>query len=308
MQLYKEGKVEDAIAMAKKALKADFLQTKAAPGVAVFLLNVQYYQYLGAAEDNDAEKKAKAELLAKVSNTAKSILSMKDWAAKEEGDSARIMLLRLALAKENMAEADKILSEINPNSREYPKALTVMGFQHWFKYQNEPRSRSTPTGQEAGNRQETEIAKRDEDRKQAVDYIEKAVKAHGRAPHARRRLARGPPRIPIVAGRNLQRRRRLQAVRSALQVVVRRHPQGLQQAVRRDRAADLRGAGQAFLKLGDVANAAAIGGKFMELGPDKAPVNVAIMSFAKGLETLRKRALEKRFGRSCRARPKGRPS
>ena len=44
------------------------------------------------------------------------------------------MLLRLALAQDNMAEADKVLSEINPTSKEYPKALTVMGFAHWFKY------------------------------------------------------------------------------------------------------------------------------------------------------------------------------
>ena len=60
MQLYQKGKVDEAIAMAKKALKPEFLQTKTAPGVAVFLLNVQYYQYLGAAEGTDAEKKAKS--------------------------------------------------------------------------------------------------------------------------------------------------------------------------------------------------------------------------------------------------------
>ena len=57
MQLYQQGKIEEAIATAKKALKPEFLQTKAAPGVAVFLLNVQYYQYLGAAERHRSGEK-----------------------------------------------------------------------------------------------------------------------------------------------------------------------------------------------------------------------------------------------------------
>ena len=83
MQLYQKSKIEDAVTMAKKALKPEFLQTKTAPGVAVFLLNVQYYQYLAAAEGADAEKKAKADMLTKVSNTAKSIL--KHWAGQRRG-------------------------------------------------------------------------------------------------------------------------------------------------------------------------------------------------------------------------------
>ena len=70
MQLYRKNKVDEAIAMAQKALKKEFLQTKTAPGVAVFLLNVQYYQYLAAVDSAKPEIKAKVpELLAKVSKT-----------------------------------------------------------------------------------------------------------------------------------------------------------------------------------------------------------------------------------------------
>ena len=67
-----------------------------------------------------------------------------------------------------MAEADKILSEINPESKEYPKALTVMGFAHWIKYR---------TAKKLNETDKDKIAKRDADRAQAMDYTEKAVKA-----------------------------------------------------------------------------------------------------------------------------------
>ena len=49
MQLYRREKVDEAIEMANKALTKKLLGAKTAPGVAVFLLNVRYYQYLGAA-------------------------------------------------------------------------------------------------------------------------------------------------------------------------------------------------------------------------------------------------------------------
>ena len=91
MQLYQKRKIEDALAMAQRALKREFLQTKAAPGVAVFLMNVQYYQYQDAAQNPETDKKAKAELLAKVTSVARSILKI--WPAKEEGDAVRIVLL-----------------------------------------------------------------------------------------------------------------------------------------------------------------------------------------------------------------------
>ena len=101
-------------------------------GLAVFLLNVQYYQYLARRRAPKRRKRPRPNCSPRSPRPPNR--SSKDWAAKEEGDSARIILLRLALAQDNMAEADKILSEINPESKEYPKALTVMGFAHWFKY------------------------------------------------------------------------------------------------------------------------------------------------------------------------------
>jgi len=289
LQLHKDGKVEDAIAVARKALKGRLLQTKAAPGVAVFLLNAQYYQYMGAVERNEAEKTA--DWLAKVSNTAKSILSMKEWAAKEEGDSARIILLRLALAKDNVAEADKILSAINPNSREYPKALMVMGFQHWDKYRRAKRQINADTGKRLAI-DRNRIAKRDEDRKQAVDYMEKAVDIMNKI--------RADTAVMTEALRDSQ--LLLAEIYREGEDFKRSAPlfQGLIDDLVKDSGrtfdeTSLRifdGGGQAYLKLGDIAGAAAVGAKFLELGPDQAPVNLRIMSFAKGLDTFRKRAMD----------------
>ena len=74
MQLYQKNKVDAAIALAQKTLQAH-LRTKAAPGLAVFMLNALYYQYLAAPDGKEEEKQAKADLLAKVTKTAKSILT-----------------------------------------------------------------------------------------------------------------------------------------------------------------------------------------------------------------------------------------
>jgi tetratricopeptide (TPR) repeat protein len=287
MQLYQKAKIEEAIATAQKALKPNLLQTKTAPGVAVFLLNVQYYQYLGAAEGTEAEKKAKSELLAKVSKTAKAILSKKEWAAKEEGDSARVVLLRLAMAQDNMAEADKILSEINPSSKEYSKALTVMGFAHWYRYKVAKRQIDAElAGKTAIDKDR--IAKRDDDRKQAVDYTDKAVNAL---------VSRGVPEGAMPE--SLRESKLLLAEiysegKDFKQAVS--HYKPLVDELLKDtgKAFDdttlriLDGAGLAYLQLGDIDNVAAVGGRLVESGPDQGPVNVRIMSFSKGLETKRK--------------------
>ena len=260
MQLYQKGKVEEAIAMAKKALKEEFLQTKAAPGVAVFLLNVQYYQYLGAAEGTDEEKKAKGELLAKVAKTAKAILKIKEWAAKEEGDAARIVLLRLALAQDNMAEADKILSEINPDSKEYPKALTVMGFAHWFKYKTAKKQIEADEAKKAASRQGSSPS--------ATKTASRPWTTPRRRSRPSIRSARGDAAMPetlresqLLLAEIYKEGKDFKRAAGALQTLDRRHPQGLQQAVRRNALRIFNGAGQAYLQLGDVENITAVGGQ-----------------------------------------------
>ena len=90
MELYKQGKKDDAVDMAKKGLKPGLLQSKAAPGLAVFMLNVQYYQYLEAADKaerggDNKDKETRDKVLAKVTGAAKAVL--KFWASKEEGDA-----------------------------------------------------------------------------------------------------------------------------------------------------------------------------------------------------------------------------
>jgi len=290
MQLYQQNKAAEAIATAQKALKGEYLKTKAAAGVAVFLLNVQYYQYLGLAENTEEEKKAKGEMLTKVSKTATGILNIKDWAAKEEGDAARIVLLRLALAQDKVAEADKLLNEINPSSKEYPKAITVMGFAHWFKYKTAKKQMEADQANKVAIDKDR-LAKRDEDRKQAVDFTEKAVKALD------------TPRTDDAAIPETLRESQLLLAeiysegndfKQAAALYKPLIAEILKDTTKPFGDTTLRifnGAGQAYLQLGDVENIATIGINLVELGPDQGSVNLAVLNFAKRLESRRKDAL-----------------
>ncbi len=312
MQLYRREKVDEAIEMANKALTKKLLGAKTAPGVAVFLLNVQYYQYLGAAEGTDAEKKAKAELLTKVSKTAKSILNL--WAAKEEGDAARIVLMRLALAQEKVAEADKIFKEINPNSREYPTALTVMGFKHWFDYKtakkrieaDEARIKAEEEQGKAEKEKKAALEKdkkklasdkdrRDEDRKLALDYIQKAVKAldtprtdDAAVPETLRESQLLLAEI-YREGEDFKASKPIYLV--LMEDIVKTSDKNSDKPFDETALRVFDGAGQVFLKSGDLEHAATLGTKFVELGPDRGQVNRAIMYFALGLEKERRKAL-----------------
>ena len=63
------------------------------------------------------------------------------------------------------------------------------------------------------------------------------------------------------------------------------------------------GAGQAYLQLGDVENVAAVGAKFVELGPDQGPVNVRDHEFRQGAGNPAQEGHgRKRLGRSRRAK------
>jgi hypothetical protein len=288
MQLYQKKKAEDAILTAKKALKREYLQTKAAPGLAVFLLNVLYYQYMDAPDNTAAEKQAKSELLTKVSNTAKSILNIKDWAAKEEGDAARIVLLRLALAEDKVADADKILSDINPSSKEYPKALTVMGFAHWFKY------RTAKKQMEADKKlavDKERIAKRDDDRKQAVDYTTKAVQSLGTLRTADAAVPETLRECQLLLAEIYSEGEDFKQAASLYKPLIDDIVKDSSKPLDETGLRIFSGAGQAYLKLGDAENVTAVITRLLERGPDQGPVNRAIMSFAMGLEKGRKKAL-----------------
>ena len=189
MQLYNKKKIDEAVELIKKMLAVpEYRATAAAPAAALFALNIQYYQLLELANGNAEESKAKDEIQTRVTAFAKSIVGVHDWTNKEEADSARIILLRVALskcdeaetrwrtanaksaeakaaaakaksgspeaktaaaeagsavsaaaaaeaqAKAQLAEADRIFKEINPSSRKYPEALTILGWKHWQKY------------------------------------------------------------------------------------------------------------------------------------------------------------------------------
>ena len=120
----------------------------------------------------------------------------------------------MTLARENMAAADKVLGEINPASKEYPKALTVMGFAHWYKYKTAKKQldgerakldeektdldakkakpgadkKTLAADQEQleakTKKVDAEVTRCADDRKQAVEYTEKAVKGLEGVPHS----------------------------------------------------------------------------------------------------------------------------
>ena len=124
--------------------------------------------------------------------------------------------MRLAQAQGNMAEADRILSEINPKSKEYPTALTAMGYSHWARYKDAKRQIKADSEKKIAVDKDR-IAKRNEDRRQAVEFTEKAVEELAEPAAADAEMPAALRESPVVAGRNLQRGRGLQASRCALQ-------------------------------------------------------------------------------------------
>ncbi len=285
-QLYQENKVEDAVATARKALASDYRQTKAAPKVAVYLLSILNYQYQTAADDTAEKKAAKAALLKDVTKTANGIVTL--WGAKEEGDAARIVLMRIAQAQDNGQEADRNLNEINPRSNEYATALTAMGYWHWSKYRT--ATRQTPDG--AGNK----TASRDEDRRLAVDFTERAVKALEDKDKLRSETAAMPDDLReckfLLAGIYTEGKDYKQAVSQYKPLLADMLNKDSKRKLDETGLLILQGAGQVFIQLSDVENLTVIGNGLLERGPDQPQVNRAIMGFATGLDKLRKAAPE----------------
>ena len=228
MSLYNKKKVDEAVELIKKMLVVpEYRATAAAPAAALFALNIQYYQLLELASGNADEGKAKDEIQAKVVAFAKSIVGVRDWTNKEEADSARIILLRVALskcddaetkwrvanakavvakaaaakaksgspeaktaaaeadnstaaataaeaqAKTQLAEADRIFKDINPSSRKYPEALTILGWKHWQKYRVAKRAWDEQNDKALPDKATQD--QWDEDRTHAVEYTKNAV-------------------------------------------------------------------------------------------------------------------------------------
>jgi hypothetical protein len=276
-QLYHQGKVDDAIKKAQSALKPEYLQTKTMPLLAGYLLNVVSFQYQSAPDETAERKKAKAELLATVTKTAKGIIKL--WPAREEADAARVALMRLAQAAGNTAEADRLLREIHPDSKEYPNALSEIGYSHWRRYLAAKKLGDTASDKDK--------AQRDDDRKQAVEFMENAVKAQkpdGPMPDSLRKAQMLLAEIYSEGGDFKQ----AAALYKPLIDDIAKNP---------SRPFDdtaLRvfyGAGPAFLKLGDMANVTSLGTKFIAVGADQGMINDTILGFAMALDKARKDAL-----------------
>ncbi len=107
MNLYNNKKTGEAVELITNMLKVPgFRATAAAPAAALFALNIQYYQLLELAGQSEGGSNATDAIRAKVVGFAKTLIAIPDWTAKEEADSARIILLRIAIMKCDAAETE----------------------------------------------------------------------------------------------------------------------------------------------------------------------------------------------------------
>jgi hypothetical protein len=339
---------DEAVDLIKKLLSVpENRQSAAAPAAALFALNVLYYQLRDPPFGTDEEKRANDAAMAKVVALARSMIAIHEWTAKEEADSARIILLRVALskcdaadlrvraagiaaanakakgaqarskgraaevkaaetesakaaadaknaaadAKAELAEADRIFKEINPDSRKYPEALTILGWKHWHKYRL--AKRAWEEQHEKAPPDKIAQDQLDDDRKQAVDYTQNAVERLARA------RAPGTPMSRELRDAKVLLAEMLVEGNDAKAAVG--HYKDILDDIYADPAAKafddpatlpaFNGAVQAYMQLGDVRSAAAVGTKLLETGPDVVSVNGSIINFAKRLEQLRKQAV-----------------
>jgi hypothetical protein len=342
MDLYKKKKTDEAVDLIKKMLKVpEYRAVAAAPAAALFALNIQYYQLLELAGASEGDSAARDEVQGKVTTFAKSIIGIKEWTAKEEADSARIILLRIALskcdqaetlwraanekaveakaaaakakagspeakaaaaeaekaataagtaeaqAKAQLAEADRIFKEINPSSRKYPEALTILGWKHWHKYRLAKKAWEDQNDK-APPDAETQ-AQWDDDRKQAVDYTKNAVDVLAGA------QTKGSPMSKelrdsksLLAEMYAEGRDQKLAVSVYKELVDNILADPNTKSLDESTLRVFNGAVQAYLQLNDMQSASAVANKLLDLGADEAPVNMALINFAKRLEIARK--------------------
>ena len=106
-ELYKKKKIDEAVELITNMLKVpEFRATAAAPATALFALNIRYYELLDSARETGDESDSTHLIQAKVAAFATKLIRIPDWTAKEEADSARIILLRLAIMKCDAAETE----------------------------------------------------------------------------------------------------------------------------------------------------------------------------------------------------------
>lgn len=104
VELYKKNRVDEAADLIeKKVFRPENTAAATAPPAAVFALTILFYQ-IHDRPLNAAEKQANDKLMARVVALGRKIIAVHDWTAKEEADAARIILLRVALARCEMAE------------------------------------------------------------------------------------------------------------------------------------------------------------------------------------------------------------
>ena len=353
VDLYNKHQVDEAVDLIEKVVfSPENTPAAAALPAALFAMTISYYQ-LHNPPATEAEKQANDKIMARIVALGRKIIGVHDWTAKEEADSARIILLRVALARCELAElrgraaaiaaagyprsgstkakgagamrtegkaeeikaaadsaakaaaeaesaakeartqlqaADRIFQEINPASRKYPEALTILGWQHWHKYRTakkawEDEHEKTPPDKATQ-------AQLDDDRNQAVDDTQKAVdllaKEHTKGTPMPKELRDAKLLLAEMFVEGGDNKAAVGHYKELVDNIL------ADPAAKSLDSAALRifnGAVQAYMQLGDVQDASAVGAKLLELGSDVVPVNASIISFAKRLEQWRKQAV-----------------
>ncbi len=283
VELYKAKKVDDSIKLMRETMVSPiYRNTAAAPQAAQFLVTIQHFQYLSAPEKTAAEKQAKADLAAKTISTAEAIV--KAWPTlKEVPDAARIIKLRVLIDQQKLKEADDLIKQIDPQSPDYAKSQFVVGFAHWHDYRLAKRDI------EGGSKDAALKEKGDEHRKLALEYMKRSADALSAS---RQKDAPMPKelvdvllQLADISAEGNDFKGAIFYYQPLIDDFGKRGSKALDETTLRLFTA----AAKAYMQINDMTNAAKVGEKLLELGPDEATVNFSLMNFAKRLDVERRK-------------------
>ena len=343
VDLYNRKRLDEAVETIVKLLGVpENRRTAAAPPAALFALRVLYSQLHSPPFAKEEDKQANEKMMARVAAFARHIIDIREWTAKEEADSARIILMQVALAKcdaaelrsreseavaaaakakfagakdkngpgaktgaaaaakaeadaraaaseagAELAEADRVFKEINPDSHKYPEALMVLGWKHWHKYRVAKRAWEDKHPKDPPDK--AAKASLDDDRKQALKYTQEAVERlagkHNKDAPMADELREAKVFLAELFLEGNKAKTATGHYKELLDDIL------ADPAVKFSDATALRifnGAEQAFMQLGDLQSASAAGMMLLQRGPDVDDVNTSIINFVKRLQQLRK--------------------
>lgn len=287
-EAFSKGKLDKS----KEALgqiMQEYKDTATARTAATLMLTIALNEYAEAPEGTAEEKKQKEELEKGVIQASESLI--KAWPDKAEADFARLAILRIKIIQNKMDEAVKLLREINPKSDNYSTAFFLVSYSCWRSY----RIQKKAIEEKLENHKDVtaeEKAARDAMRVKAVAGMDKAVDIMKSIPSQDPKMAK-----MYFEGRII---RAEMAMEGADPKSASAQFQALADEARKNNIKTLdesllrvfNGGVNAYLQLDEMDKAADLGKTLLELGPDDAHVNIALMNFAKRLESERKKLVQ----------------